>query len=1023
MYKKEGNDVSVVKSPTGSGKTHALILNALYETFCFKKTSIISTKNKKLVDQIHSDCEYLYQNQTIRGIKISKKKIFIVKHTKEEHLAKELLLDLFCKGEGIIITVHNYLRAFDDFYNVSFLNALSYMFPSLVNIFYDEADYYIDNMKCSYFLMTALTKDNDTLSFNKKFYFNQNWSETNKIEDAIKVINFSYYKNTRKENVSIIKENLSFLDKNENLIFIENFDNNNNIIIKLSNIFKEGYFDKIELSSEDIKFQSSTETKFYLNLNKELKATYKEAKKNILIYNYLSTILNTIINATDPRKAEESNSKFKRIISSTNVNREEELESFFIQLEMHIKMYYFDKYLLLNNSEKELFLENFNIYFEIYKKMAISERRLFNIISITNGNECLLRSIYTSEQPYLTIYYSRALACKIRLNNKIGNNDDYSFTVLKTEEILINSSKELYEKKINTDQLKNLVKSLRSKFLNKKNNNLSVDKEEDGGDNFSNEQIQIKNIKKSFENLNNATINMLSKNDKNVISNEIKEFFENNIPLKGESKKSIQLDIILKIESPNELAPFGAKIDMYKDLDISKRLSAGKRILSSANYERNNLKMFSKFNKIFSQENSLTINEKYKEKIKSDRPIDTLYILCNNFEFTSHQKKLDYIKKYWKTFSKLFYEQFYEDKTLKEQKIGMIGLPSQKKVDEFYKSMGFNNYVCYISGNDQNTPIEINSFNDFNYTKNFNPNQKVKESSSIVVTSVFSTASIGLNMPHLFYLNVSLNNFKPRHTYYDIGVKINEKLVNPEYQIIQESLIQIIGRMTRFDKYSKTQVRILEIYKNPPLDNMLFFPVFITNLLKVFNNINLISIEKQEEIFVSLIYSKKFIIYFNKYQKEILKNYIDPINLQVCSDYFAEFKINLINLLKNNHQDGDFDILFKGCVEKYYKKIINIIYMGIIGQMYVFFCENTIKTNKKVTFSKFKDSMKLSRKAIFNDLYNYLEHFFKEFENSNVNKENFLEVYNLYKKEINFSLNDFIKNQVKNTKFDVIQKY
>lgn len=98
----------------------------------------------------------LYKNKEINNKKISDKKLFILKHTKEDHLSKELIRDLFIKGD-------NYLYAFDDFYNISFLNALSYIFPNLVNIFWDEGSFYIEGAYVDFNLMQALTKHNDTL--------------------------------------------------------------------------------------------------------------------------------------------------------------------------------------------------------------------------------------------------------------------------------------------------------------------------------------------------------------------------------------------------------------------------------------------------------------------------------------------------------------------------------------------------------------------------------------------------------------------------------------------------------------------------------------------------------------------------------------------------------------------------------------------------------------------------------------------------------------------------------------------
>nr|YP_010530096.1 hypothetical protein OOC95_pgp072 [Ulva torta]UXW92194.1 hypothetical protein [Ulva torta] len=140
--------------------------------------------------------------------------ILILKHTKEDHLSKELPLDLFIKGEGVIITVHNYLYAFDDFYNVSFLNALTYVFSSLVNIFYDESNFYIENNYFETNLVQTLVKHNDTLMPGSVFYVNEDWLGLDSMDHAIKVINTCHYKNTGNDNISVIKEGINDYNKN-----------------------------------------------------------------------------------------------------------------------------------------------------------------------------------------------------------------------------------------------------------------------------------------------------------------------------------------------------------------------------------------------------------------------------------------------------------------------------------------------------------------------------------------------------------------------------------------------------------------------------------------------------------------------------------------------------------------------------------------------------------------------------------------------------------------------------------------
>lgn len=222
-------------------------------------------------------------------------------------------------------------------------------------------------------------------------------------EEAIKFINTIHYKSTGTDNISVIQESVNESTKNDKFIiasgFIENTD-------KKINVFEDNSYDEIKLSDDDIQTQTLTSIKYSLNLNPKLKQLYKEEKISLLIYNYLSTVLKTIITSKNPRKTEELNTNFKTLIESDNDNKDEKLNSFFIQLNALVKMSYFEESLLLNDEEKIQFFIDFDILFEKYKNTSIKEKRLFNIVSIDNGPECLLRLLYTSYNCNLTFYYS-----------------------------------------------------------------------------------------------------------------------------------------------------------------------------------------------------------------------------------------------------------------------------------------------------------------------------------------------------------------------------------------------------------------------------------------------------------------------------------------------------------------------------------------------------------------------------------------------------------------------------------------
>lgn len=158
-------------------------------------------------------------------------------------------------------------------------------------------------------------------------------------------------------------------------------------------------------------------------------------------------------------------------------------------------------------------------------------------------------------------------------------------------------------------------------------------------------------------------------------------------------------------------------IGVNKNLDIPRRLEGDKRIITSADFDINSLDIFSKIIKEYSKENNIIIKEEYIEQPKSGRKVDTLYMLCSDLNYTTAFSQKHFLKIYWNCFAELFYNYFVKDKDFKERKFGMVGLPSNKKVTQFYDSINFKTYASYIFANDQKTNPTFESVEDSNYTK------------------------------------------------------------------------------------------------------------------------------------------------------------------------------------------------------------------------------------------------------------------------------------------------------------------
>lgn len=557
----------VVKAPTGSGKTYGMIVDALYSTFCFKKTSIIATKNKKLVDQIYNDTINIYKNETIKGCNISKKPIIIIKHTKDDHAEKELLLDLFIKGEGIIITVHNYLYAFDDFYNVSFLNALSYIFPQLMHLYVDEADFYFNKSYCNHTLINSLIKHNDTLVRGTNYAITENWSSTNNINEAIQVIKPKHYKSTGEDGVALIKQNLIDNENDNNLINLPKFIQCENKEI----ILKDELFNKcdeiIKLCSDNLKLETLTSKTYELNVNEDRKKDYKISKNCTLTYNYLSTIFKTILISHYPRKYETINSSFQYACFSKTGSSIEQQKSILNDMINRSIIPYFENQLFLNEQEKNEFFDTFYNNCEIYKNEAMNNKRLFDVIPIEMGEEALLNLIYTGYKNFVTFYHPYAEICKLQISQSKDETPIYNVKILKIYSKEVENDIQFYVLKTNTDSLKKTLNTIRKQCLkeNKTSNAEPDTKEENNYNEF--QSAKYVDLESYIDKIYSYNFNKLNNKDKQNVKAEIRNYFDNQTDDPFNRKQQYTLEIMLKEKNPAKLVPFGVELEIHKDID------------------------------------------------------------------------------------------------------------------------------------------------------------------------------------------------------------------------------------------------------------------------------------------------------------------------------------------------------------------------------------------------------------------------------------------------------------------------
>ena len=218
--------------------------------------------------------------------------------------------------------------------------------------------------------------------------------------------------------------------------------------------------------------------------------------------------------------------------------------------------------------------------------------------------------------------------------------------------------------------------------------------------------------------------------------------------------------------------------------------------------------------------------------------LDKLFLVSHSTNFLSEGKNNKFFKIYWQTFANKFYFCFYKKNFPQLSKIEMIALPSNKKVKLFFKLFNLKNYIVQIIANEEVS--DLAPILPPKTIKPFSPSNKNLSCWVLFILSVYGNAAQGLNLPNLFYLNLSLDNYKPKHTYFREIIPLNNTYTSPEFDIIQKSLIQITGRITRREHERKKQVKIIEYNNKAPYSDMHFNAFYYPLLTQYFQKIYII---------------------------------------------------------------------------------------------------------------------------------------------------------------------------------------
>lgn len=289
----------ILKADTGQGKTHNICTHSLFLTFIFKKSSIISVPSKVLVDQYYDQITHFYNTLSYNNVPLCSRNITICKHTMDEKLTNEEILQFFSKGDTIIITVHSYIKKFDDFGNVGFFNAMINLFALMVNLFVDEADTVFDDINQRHTMVSSSVLQNNFMgpTKNKNYlnicYYNYKTNKDLSDERLIEVKQCKHIKHN-----SNLKYQIQHSDQTDKVkdkeYFLFPLFSSDNMSIKLTKLCQEEFdlnYDTIKLTP---KLKGLNSIIYEFNIDKELLKKSFRINNEIIIYNSLAIVIKQI---------------------------------------------------------------------------------------------------------------------------------------------------------------------------------------------------------------------------------------------------------------------------------------------------------------------------------------------------------------------------------------------------------------------------------------------------------------------------------------------------------------------------------------------------------------------------------------------------------------------------------------------------------------------------------------------------------------------------------------------------------
>lgn len=716
-----------VQSPTGSGKSYHMCHNAA-NLAQLGKTVILAFPNKNLLNE-NVDFLKSILNQPERIIHDTE----ICVLTLEEGISGRLLHNRFCKGNVIIVTLHAYLLDKGDFKNFTDLSYFIYLFSNNVYVFIDEGHLYLNSCEKTHNLNNLYYEARngvDVLTSNQPF---TNKIKSNSILKTLQVSEVNLkYKNTQYNGVEIINPNY-IINSNINPI----------------------------LSEEDLKdkiFQNSTQE------------DYGEEPQNGAVYPEIFDLFNLYVSAKTRNQPELSGSGENYQISQTlkmskkPFFRNSNFEAYRVKLNNLSDSHIFMKkcgvekmaniflintcFTFLQNTKDDRLMEKTFKFFQNVKDAqpnlsdpnflnSLENMKLLGLTEFEKNLSNLKGTINEKSPNYLTkmkmlqhfqniweeflISYSKMVLKFGVINFKEIHPYDVSDAITANYLTSSNAYIVTFFPSLNNKPIKNFedFKKFLSSYHETKNKNPEKKNQEDSN-----------NLESSSED-SNESLTEEDSSESSGIEGEEKNSSENS-PSEG----------TLKFPS----SPIFTSTLNYTNMWPLLLLLQNKRtVLLSATYSLPNSHSL--------HENLPSSSSFFKLNFPQPK-------LKRAFVFHTKNDYYSSSKSSWKTMWGIFGNYFYENLTKLDGVLGLLITPSNRWAQNFYK----NNlptkkpfYSLVTSTKEAYGGVDDNFIDE----SSFDPSGSLKTRYCLRVCSVYSTVSVGLNLPQHKFIVCSLNNYKP----------------------------------------------------------------------------------------------------------------------------------------------------------------------------------------------------------------------------------------------------------------------